>query len=258
MAVLLDRTVFSAAGRDARAHLQSMLTQDLDAVPDGGGAYALLLTPKARVIADLEVFSADGRWLLALPPLAAGTAVHTLELARFRKKVEFAATSHAVVWDAGDEGLARLDTPAGPLTLVEHAPPVAGSVEGWQQAAVEAGLPRYGVDFDGDSMPAEAGLEGRAISFTKGCYPGQEPVARLHYRGHANRLLRGLRYTGPPPDPGTSVELEGRQVGRTGSTAVSARFGPIGLAIVRRELEPGTQVDAGGPATVAALPFADS
>jgi tRNA-modifying protein YgfZ len=121
---------------------------------------------------------------------------------------------------------------------------------------VEAGLPEFGTDFDASSMPAEAGLEGRAISFSKGCYPGQEPVARLHYRGHANRGLRGLRHAGAAPPPGTPVVLDGREVGRTGSAAVSERFGAIGLAVLRREVADGAQVDAGGAATVTALPFA--
>jgi folate-binding protein YgfZ len=254
MAVVLDRATFRASGRDTRAYLQSMLTQDIEAIPDGGGAYALLLTPKARLIADVEVFAVDGTLVLALPPAAADDAVRTLEMARFRKKVVFEPALEVVVWQ-GNAGLAELATPAGVLVLAARAPARAEPPDRWQVARVEAGLPEFGTDFDGSSMPAEAGLEDRAISFTKGCYPGQEPVARLHYRGHANRGLRGLRHAGEPPAPGTPVVQDGREVGRTGSAAVSERFGPIGLAVLRREVADGALVVAGGAATVTALPF---
>jgi tRNA-modifying protein YgfZ len=254
MAVVLDRATFRASGRDTRAYLQSMLTQDVEAIPDGGGAYALLLTPKARLIADVEVFAVDGTLVLALPPAAADDAVRTLEMARFRKKVVFEPALEVVVWQ-GNAGLAELATPAGVLVLAARAPARSEPADRWQVARVEAGLPEFGTDFDGSSMPAEAGLEDRAISFTKGCYPGQEPVARLHYRGHANRGLRGLRYAGEPPAPGTPVVQDGREVGRTGSAAVSERFGPIGLAVLRREVADGALVVAGGAATVTALPF---
>jgi folate-binding protein YgfZ len=254
MPVVLDRATFRASGRDTRAYLQSMLSQDVEAIPDGGGAYALLLTPKARVIADLEVFAVDGMLVLALPPAAADDAVRTLEAARFRKKVVFEPAPEVVVWD-GDAGLAELPTPAGRLVLAARPPGQAEDAERWRVARVEAGLPEFGTDFDGSSMPAEAGLEDRAISFSKGCYPGQEPVARLHYRGHANRGLRGLCLAGDAPPPGTPVLLDSRQVGRTGSAAVSERFGPIALAVLRAEVADGAQVGAGGAATVTALPF---
>ena len=117
-------------------------------------------------------------------------------------------------------------------------------------------MPRFGHEFNGESMPAEAGLEDRAISFTKGCYPGQEPVARLHYRGHANRGVRGVRFAGAAPSPGTRVTIEGADVGRVTSVADSARFGSIGLAVLRREVGEGATGDADGTALeVVALPF---
>jgi folate-binding Fe-S cluster repair protein YgfZ len=105
-------------------------------------------------------------------------------------------------------------------------------------------------------MPAEAGLETRAISFTKGCYPGQEPVARLHYRGHANRGVRGVRFDGAIAEPGAEITIDGAAVGRITSSIESPRFGPIGLGILRREVEEGAAGEAGGvPVTVVALPF---
>ena len=106
-------------------------------------------------------------------------------------------------------------------------------------------------------IPQEAGLNERAVSFTKGCYVGQETVARLYYRGKPNRLLRGLR-SSAPLEPGTPLKLGEREVGRIGSAAVSPRLGPIALALIRREAEVGSTVEAGPGvgAEVVALPFA--
>jgi folate-binding protein YgfZ len=108
---------------------------------------------------------------------------------------------------------------------------------------------------DAETMPQEAGINERAVSFTKGCYVGQETVARLHYRGKPNRHLRGLRLS-EPAERGAEIRLGEKVVGRLGSTCVSPRLGPISLAIVRREAEPGATVDVGGaPAELLALPF---
>lgn len=117
---------------------------------------------------------------------------------------------------------------------------------------VERGRPRYGIDLDDSVIPQEAGLNERAVSFTKGCYVGQETVARLHYKGKPNRHLRGIRLDAPVP-PGTPLHAGDREVGRLGSSVVSPRLGPIGLALVRREAPPGTRLDVG---EVVELPFA--
>ena len=256
MATLLDRTCITAEGPDASALLQSLLSNDVDAAVPGSAVYALLLTPKARVISDLELYNAGGSYVLACPPGRSDLVQQTILRARFRKKVELAASSHVVVWgDAGD-ALATLDTPAGPLHLLAEPPPSLDPPETWEVARIEAGIPVFGREFDEDSMPAEAGLVDRAVSFTKGCYPGQEPVARLHYRGHANRGLRGLELTAPLTEPATVVTGD-REVGRASSPVVSPRFGPIALAVLRREVEDGDEVDvAGVRAVVRPLPFA--
>jgi folate-binding protein YgfZ len=123
---------------------------------------------------------------------------------------------------------------------------------------IERGRPRYGIDIDDSTIPQEAGLNERAVSFTKGCYVGQETVARLYYKGKPNRHLRGLRLSAPAP-PGAALELDGRPAGRLGSGAVSPRFGPIALALVRREAPPGALLRVAGEAatgTVVELPFA--
>jgi folate-binding protein YgfZ len=120
---------------------------------------------------------------------------------------------------------------------------------------IEAGRPRLGYDMDSETIPQEAGINERAVSFTKGCYVGQETVSRLHYRGKPNRHLRGLRLS-EPAERGTDIVLGERVVGRVASTCVSPRLGPIALALVRREAQPGETVNvAGAPAEVVELPF---
>jgi tRNA-modifying protein YgfZ len=123
---------------------------------------------------------------------------------------------------------------------------------------VEHGRPRYGIDLDDTVIPQEAGLNERAVSFTKGCYVGQETVARLYYRGKPNRQLRGLRLSGEA-EAGEELGLDGRSVGRVTSVASSPRFGPIALGFVRREAPVGSTVSVGDgsehTAEVIELPF---
>ncbi len=108
-------------------------------------------------------------------------------------------------------------------------------------------------------MPAEAGIVERAVDFEKGCYIGQEPVARLHYRGRPNRVLRGLRLGGPA-EPGRRWSRRRSELGAVGTAVVSPAHGPIALAVVRREAEPGDTVESagGGRPTVVELPFREA
>jgi len=254
MSAVLDRSLISVTGPDAPKYLQSMLTNDVERVVPGGGIYALLLTPKARIIADLEVFGVgDGEYVLGAPVEARDAVIQALVRSRFRSKVDLEPVEGGVAWGEAD-GRATLVTPAGPETLVESAAPADPSTE-WEIARVEAGQPRYLREFDTESMPAEAGVVDRAISFTKGCYPGQEPVARLFYRGHANRGVRGLRLAAAV-EQGAEVTLDGRAVGRVTSPVLSPRFGHIALAVLRREVDDGAALAAAGvDATACPLPF---
>jgi folate-binding protein YgfZ len=147
------------------------------------------------------------------------------------------------------------DTERLARTLVELGA-IAVSEEAVECLRVELGRPRFGIDVDETVIPQEAGLNDRAVSFTKGCYVGQETVARLHYRGKPNRHLRGLRLS-EPASPGEELRLGDRTVGRVASMVVSPRLGPIALALVRREAEPGAEVLVGAHvrAEVVALPF---
>ncbi len=122
---------------------------------------------------------------------------------------------------------------------------------------IESGTPRFGSEMDAATMPAEAGIVASAVSFEKGCYIGQETVARLHYKGKPNRHLRGLRLSGPA-GPGTTLSLGEKKVGKLGGSCVSPAHGPIGLAIVRREAELGAELlvgEDGVTAHVVDLPF---
>ena len=134
---------------------------------------------------------------------------------------------------------------------------VSVSEEAAECVRIEHGRPRYGIDLDDSVIPQEAGLNERAVSFTKGCYVGQETVARLFYKGKPNRHLRGLRLSAPAAG-GDELLLGERPVGRVGSTTISPRLGPIALALVRREAAPGSVVtvgESGGSAEVLELPF---
>ncbi len=154
------------------------------------------------------------------------------------------------------------DGPAVAAALVALGIPTADE-ETAEIVRVEAGIPRLHHDMDDAVMPAEAGIVEQAVSFTKGCYVGQETVARLHWRGRPNRHLRGLRLERPVP-PGTVLVDDGREVGRVTTSVVSPRLGPIALALVRREVEPEQTVrarpDGGEPTStrVIALPFASA
>jgi folate-binding protein YgfZ len=148
--------------------------------------------------------------------------------------------------------LLGVDVICEPGTTLEVEPV---SEEAAECVRIEAGRPRLGYDMDAETMPQEAGINDRAVSFSKGCYVGQETVARLHYKGKPNRHLRGLRLS-EPAERGSEIVFDGKAVGRLGSTCVSPRLGPVALALIRREAEPGAAVDVGGAgAEVVALPF---
>jgi folate-binding protein YgfZ len=167
---------------------------------------------------------------------------------------------HPVVLVATDDGV-DVFCEAERTEGVRGALVAAGVAEVSEAAAeivrVEHGRPRYGADLDDSVIPQEAGLNERAVSFTKGCYVGQETVARLYYRGKPNRHLRGLRFSAPV-ETGAVLRLGEKEVGRVTSAVVSPVHGPIGLALVRRQAEPGATVavgDDGVTAEVTQLPF---
>jgi len=163
----------------------------------------------------------------------------------------------AVSTDLGIDLITRPDTVAPLRELLTDAGAVEVSEEAAEILRIERGRPRFGREMSEETMPAEAGIVERAVDFEKGCYIGQEPVARLHYRGKPNRRLVGLRLSAPA-ERGAPLRLGEREVGAIGSASVSPALGPIGLAVVRREAGTGDRLEVGDgelTAEVAELPF---
>jgi tRNA-modifying protein YgfZ len=291
-----SRGKLAISGGEAAEYLQGQLTNDIEALTPGQGCYAALLDRKGHMQADMRVLriDADEVWIDVEGEALPATLRH-LEMYRIGREVEVgditaerailslvgpaseevagaagggAVHSHRPVAVEGVEARA-VETAEG-LDLICRAPDVValreallrrGAAEVSEEAAeilrVEAGRPRYGAEMTAETMPAEAGIVEQAVSFTKGCYIGQEPVARLHYRGRPNRRLRGLRLRGGA-HPGDRLRLDGKDVGAVGTSCVSPALGPIALAIVRREADPGAVVEVGedgSTAEVIELPF---
>jgi tRNA-modifying protein YgfZ len=284
-----ERGKLALSGPEAKSFLTGQVTNDIEALVPGSGCYAALLTNKGKMLADLRVIDADDElWLdterVALQPLfdvirramvGWQAELHKRTLQQALLSLIGPRAAEAVGGAIGPEHANRRGELGGAevlLVATDLGIDVVCATEDVERVRtalrvpevpeadaevvrVESGRPRYGVDVDDTTIPQEAGLNERAVSFSKGCYVGQETVARLHYKGKPNRHLRGLRLSAPVPS-GTSLLAGEREVGRLGSSVVSPRHGPIGLALVRREAAPGDELTAGpATATVVELPF---
>ena len=291
-----ERGKLALTGNEAKSFLQGQVSNDVQSLTPGTGCYAAFLTPKGKMLGDLRILDTGDELLLdtersslqglfnMIRRFSIGYAVElhkrTLERGLISligpgaaavadaEEMEASEHAHAVVDVGGitaraiqtDVGIDLLcdgaDTEALIAALTEAgASPV--SDEAAECVRIEHGRPRYGIDLDDSVIPQEAGLNDRAVSFTKGCYVGQETVARLFYRGKPNRHLRGLALEGPVAS-GDEIEFEGRVVGHAASTAISPRLGAIALALVRREAPPRATVSVGDgrvSGTVVELPF---
>lgn len=210
-----------------------MLSNDVAALGAGDVCDALLLTAKARVIAPLRVLRrGDEEFLLLTEPQLGERVLRELTRFRFAAQAEIAPEEHTAVVVFGEaEGIPTADYGEPAVEVLDaDLEPTVGDDE-LERLRIEAGTPRWGFEIDDRVLPAEAGLVERAVSFTKGCYPGQEPIARLHYRGHVNRRLRVLEVEGDPPSPDTEIKLGDRVVGRI-TSAVPGRA----LGYVREEV----------------------
>ncbi|HEY3542228.1 MAG TPA: hypothetical protein VGK79_06770 [Gaiellaceae bacterium] len=230
------RAFVRVAGPDARDYLQRMVSNDVEALQVGNACPALLLTAKARVIAPLVVWrrGEDDFLLLTEPEL--GEAVRALlTRMRLRARCEIDSEEHesVLLFGADADGLAT-DFPGAREALDTGLAPTL-SQEELETRRVAAGVPRWGRELDDRVLPAEAGLEATHISFTKGCYPGQEPVARLHYRGHPNRSLRVLQLE-DVPEYDAELLHEGKVVGRVTSAVRRDDGSVLALAYVRVEV----------------------
>jgi len=237
------RAYVRVAGPDAEDFLQRMLSNDVSAeVCD-----ALLLTPKGRVVAPLRVWRrGPDDFLLLTEPELGETVRAALLRSRFAAKCEVEPEEHTSVVVFGEaEGIPSTDYGEPAVEVLDE--PVDPTLDDGELEVlrIRAGTPRFGREIDDRVLPAEAGLVERAISFTKGCFPGQEPVARLHYRGHANRGLRVLTWEGTePPDLDTPVFYEGKDVGRVTSAARDGEW-IVALAYVRAEVPADAELRVG-------------
>jgi tRNA-modifying protein YgfZ len=237
-----SRAYVRVHGPDAVEYLNRMLSND---VPADGSNDALLLTAKARVIAPLLVWrrGAEDVLLLTEPELGEVVRAHLTRM-RFAAKCAIDLESHSsTILFAEGEGIPNRDygRPAVELLDAEVAPTLS-DVE-LERLRIEALTPRFGAEIDDRVLPAEAGLDARAVSFTKGCYPGQEPIARQHYRGKVNRTLRVLEVDGDPPAAETPVAHDGKEVGR-----VTSAVPGLALAYIRVSVPDDAALEVGGRA----------
>jgi folate-binding protein YgfZ len=227
------RAFVRVAGPEAADYLQRMVSNDVVALAAGEACEALLLTAKARVIAPLVVLRrGENDFLLLTEPELGELTRRELLRFRFAAKVEVEPEEHtSTLVLGGDEGIPNDEygEPAREVLDVDLEQTLGD--DELERMRIAAGTPRWGFEIDDRVLPAEAGLVERAVSFTKGCYPGQEPIARLHYRGHVNRRLRVLEIEGDPPPPGAEIDLGDKVVGRLTSTVPG-----LGLGYVRVEV----------------------
>jgi folate-binding protein YgfZ len=286
-----ERGKLALTGSGAKEFLQGQVSNDTEALTPGTGCYAAFLTPKGKMLGDLRVLDTGDELLLDTERVALQELFNMVrrfsigfDLELHKRTLERGLLS--LIGPAADEVIAgvpehehshvpvslggidarAIRTDVGIDLLCESAStdalreavgvPVVAE-EAVECLRIERGRPRYGIDLDESVIPQEAGLNERAVSFTKGCYVGQETVARLHYRGKPNRRLRGLRLSGVAA-AGAGLVFGERSVGQITSVACSPTFGTIGLALVRREAPVGTTVvvgDGAVSAEVSELPF---
>ena len=256
----VDRDLVVVDGPDATSFLQSLVSQDLDPVAVGAGVHTLLLQPQGKLLVDLYAVrvASDTWWCITEggfgPALADG-----LNRFKIRVKAEIRSETVAALAIRGEATVpagagvqvVAVDGWDGPaydavgstdaivaLSAALSMPVV--DADAYERARIEAGVPRQGIDVDERTIPQEAGLERVAVSFTKGCFVGQELVCRIDTRGHVNRLLRRLRAS-EPLAIGAEVRSGDKAVG-----VVTSAVGEVALAMIRREVEPGAEVLVSG------------
>jgi folate-binding protein YgfZ len=229
-----ERAFVRVAGPDAGDYLQRMVSNDVEALQIGDSCPALLLTAKARVIAPVVVWRrGDGDFLVLTEPELGEVVRSLLTRMRLRAKCEIEREEHVSAVVFGGDGIAT-DVPGAVEVLDTGLEPTVDAGE-LERRRIEAGIPRWGREIDDRVLPAEAGLDATHVSFTKGCYPGQEPVARLHYRGKANRSLRVLELDDLPEYDAELVH-GGKVVGRVTSAVRRPDGSVVAIAYVRTEV----------------------
>jgi len=230
------RAFVRVKGPGAEEFLQRMLSND---VTQPGVFDALLLTPKARLIAPLRVWRRGDDDFLLLTEPELGTVVQSALLrARFAAKCEIAPEEHTSTLVFADVDGLPGELP-GTVEVLDEPVDETLDADQLERARIEAGIPAWGKELDDAILPAEAGLDETHISFTKGCYPGQEPIARLRHRGHVNRRLRVLDVDAA--QQGDEIRLGEKTVGR-----VTSAVPGVALGYVRVEVSDDAQLDVEG------------
>jgi folate-binding protein YgfZ len=257
----IDRDLVVVSGPDATSFLQSLLSQDLDPVAVGEAVHTLLLEPRGKLVADLHAARVgDDEWWLVCEAGVGAVLASGLNRFKIRVKVDIADRSTQMAAAAVRGSDAREAWPGVQVVpvawgsalgaeLIGPPPAIDAAVDGlvdrsaeeidadaYEALRIEAGVPRQGCDIDETTIAQEAYLDRDAVSFTKGCFVGQELVCRIDSRGHVNRLLRRLR-ADAPMERGATVEVDGKPVGTVTSSA-----GSVGLAMLRREVDAGSAV----------------
>jgi tRNA-modifying protein YgfZ len=239
--VRLSRGYVAVTGPDAAEFLERMVSNEVASLQPGEARRALLLTPKGRIVAPLRaVREGPDSFLLITEAELAETLASTLLRARFAAKCEIEVRPYRGYLTLGEgEGIRNDDYGVEAYESWAEEERRAAPAEELEPLRIGAATPVWGSELDESILPAEAGLDETHISFTKGCYPGQEPIARLHYRGHPNRLLRVLEVEAAKP--GDEIVHGEKAVGRV-TSAVPGRA----LGYVRREVPDEASLSIGG------------
>jgi folate-binding protein YgfZ len=238
-AYLRPRAYVRVQGPDAADLVQRIVSNDVLAAD---ACDALLLTPKGRVIAPLVVWRrGEDDFLLLTEPELGGVVLEHMRRMRFASRCEIEPEEHTSTIVLGEaEGIPTRDYGEPAVELLDADLDAQPADEELEKMRIRACTPRWGREIDDGILPAEAGLDERAISFTKGCYPGQEPLARLRNRGHVNRRLRVLELDGEAR-PADEVVHDGAPVGR-----VTSAVPGLALAYVRVEVPDDAELEVGG------------
>jgi folate-binding protein YgfZ len=241
--VHLARGYVRVEGQDAEDFLERMVSNEVACLASGETRQALLLTPKSRIVAPLRVVrESPESFMLMTDAALAEVVASTLVRARFAAKCEIGSVPLQGFLHLADPGHGIRNDDYGVEaweTWEDEDREGAAGPEELEPLRIEAGTPAWGKELDETVLPAEAGLDETHVSFTKGCYPGQEPIARLHYRGHPNRRLR--RIAVESASPGDEIRVGEKVVGRV-TSAVPGRA----LGYVRREVPDDAALSIGG------------
>ncbi len=285
---LSHRGVLEITGADRLSWLDSLTSQLLLNLQEGESVYDLLLDPHGRVEAELHIVALEDRLLMTLEPSNSAPVLTFLERMRFMLQVEVRDVSEqwAVVWEPRRELHPNLPTVLTPALYAGLTPPDAGvdvsnyvahqaeqfggrevlvpraelaaflatqpALAGswaWNALRIAAGVPRFGVETDERTIPHEVGWLGTAVHMKKGCYRGQETVAKVHTAGKPPRRLVLLHLDGSRDDlvvHGAPVKLGEEQVGFVGMSTQHHELGPIASAVIKRGVDPAATLEVAG------------